>query len=145
MAITLDGTLGVSLAAPLSAPLSVPLGAIQAGAVGPTNLTGAQSGSAPIYGCRAWCNFSGASGAINASGNVASVVRNSVGNYTVTFSTAMQDINYSAVVSRQASSYTNADTATVEAFTTTTVVVRTQSYSSGVGDASGPISLVIFR
>jgi len=57
-------------------------------------LSGAQSGSAPIYGCRAWVSFAGATGAINASGNVSGVVRNSAGDYTITFTTAMQDANY---------------------------------------------------
>jgi hypothetical protein len=56
------------------------------------------TGSAPIYGCRAWVNFNGLSGAvIRASGNVASVSRTSAGNYLVTFTTAMPDANYSAV------------------------------------------------
>jgi hypothetical protein len=54
------------------------------------------SGSAPKYACRAWVNFNGTltSGNIRASGNVSSVVRNATGQYTVNFSTAMQDVNY---------------------------------------------------
>jgi hypothetical protein len=63
--------------------------------------------AAPIYACRAWVNFNGNrkadnSGAstngsnvlIRASGNVASVLKNAVGNYTITFTTAMPDANY---------------------------------------------------
>jgi hypothetical protein len=66
-------------------------------------LTGAQTGSAPIYGCRAWVNFDGTTVTnvggedrctIRASGNVSKVVRNGTGNYTVTFTTAMPDANY---------------------------------------------------
>jgi hypothetical protein len=62
--------------------------------------------SPPIFACRAWVNFDGTkdtTGAastantnrlIRASGNVASVLRNGAGNYTVTFTTAMPDANY---------------------------------------------------
>lgn len=65
------------------------------------------SGDAPIYGCRAWVNFDGtkdSTGAastantarlIRASGNVSSVMRNGTGDYTVNFTTAMPDANYS--------------------------------------------------
>jgi hypothetical protein len=48
--------------------------------------------------CRAWVNINGASGAsptIRAAFNVASVTRNSTGSYTITFTTAMSDANYS--------------------------------------------------
>jgi hypothetical protein len=71
------------------------------------------TGTAPVYGCRAWVNFDGtkdSTGAastantarfIRASGNVSSVVRNSTGDYTVNFTVAMPDANYS--VSTQSS------------------------------------------
>ena len=53
-------------------------------------------GSAPSYACRAWVNFNGAGTvAIRASGNVSSITDNGVGNYTVNFTTAMPDTNYS--------------------------------------------------
>ena len=69
------------------------------GVVSPAMLNGNQSGSAPIYGCRAWCNFDGTltgTNAPRAGGNVTSVTRNSVGDYTVNFTTAMPDANYLA-------------------------------------------------
>ena len=50
---------------------------------------------ATAYGCRAWVNFNGGSGAIRASGNVTSVTRNSTGDYTVNFTNAMPDANFS--------------------------------------------------
>ena len=65
------------------------------------------SGSAPVYGCRTWVNFdatrnsSGGSDTantnrfINGSGNITSVLRNSIGDYTITFTIAMPDANYS--------------------------------------------------
>ena len=53
------------------------------------------SGSAPIYACRAWVNFNGTGTvAIRASGNVSSITDNNTGDYTVNFTTAMQDANY---------------------------------------------------
>jgi hypothetical protein len=63
--------------------------------------------SPPIFACRAWVNFDGTrneadTGAstngnnvkIRASGNVASVLKNGTGDYTITFTTAMPDANY---------------------------------------------------
>jgi hypothetical protein len=49
--------------------------------------------------CVAWVNFNGTSGAspvIRASFNVSSVVRNGTGDYTITFTNALPDVNYSA-------------------------------------------------
>jgi len=54
------------------------------------------SGSAPIYACRAWVNFNGTGTvAIRESGNVSSITDNGTGKYTVNFTTAMPDTNYS--------------------------------------------------
>ena len=53
-------------------------------------------GSAPIYTCRAWVNFNGTgTPSIRASGNVSSITDNGVGAYTINFTTAMPDANYS--------------------------------------------------
>ena len=53
------------------------------------------SGSAPVYACRAWVNFNGTGTvAIRASGNVSSITDNGVGDYTVNFTTAMQDADF---------------------------------------------------
>ena len=58
------------------------------------------SGSAPSYACRAWVNFNGTGTvAIRASGNVSSITDNGTGNYTVNFTTAMPDANYSVALS----------------------------------------------
>jgi hypothetical protein len=47
------------------------------------------------YKCRAWVNFNGTSTvAIRASGNVSSITDNGTGDYTVNFTTAMPDANY---------------------------------------------------
>ena len=52
--------------------------------------------AATAYGCRAWVNFNGTGTvAIRASGNVTSITDNGTGDYTINFTTAMPDINYS--------------------------------------------------
>jgi hypothetical protein len=54
--------------------------------------------AATAYGCRAWVNFNGTGTvAIRASGNVSSITDNGTGDYTVNFTTAMPDANYSVV------------------------------------------------
>jgi hypothetical protein len=54
-------------------------------------------GTAPVYAARAWVNFNGTGTvAIRASGNVSSITDNGTGDYTVNFTTAMSDANYSA-------------------------------------------------
>ena len=56
------------------------------------------SGSAPSYSARAWVNFNGTGTvAIRASGNVSSITDNGTGDYTVNFTVAMSDTNYSAI------------------------------------------------
>ena len=54
------------------------------------------SGSAPSYSARAWVNFNGTGTvAIRGNGNVSSITDNGTGDYTVNFTTAMVDANYS--------------------------------------------------
>ena len=85
----------------------ISVGGLPDGTITGAELNGAQTGSAPIYGCRAWVNFdgtrneadtgastNGANVKIRASGNVTSVLKNGTGDYTVTFTTAMVDANY---------------------------------------------------
>jgi hypothetical protein len=53
---------------------------------------------AVAYGCRAWVNFNGTGTvAIRSSGNVSSITDNNVGRYTINFTNAMPDVNYSTV------------------------------------------------
>jgi hypothetical protein len=67
----------------------------------PAKLNGAQSGSPPIYGVRAWGRLNDTT--IVAGGNIASVSFSSP-NYTVNFTTAMPDANYCVVGSHNNSS-----------------------------------------
>jgi hypothetical protein len=79
MAVTIDGSAGITTNA--------------GGSVNPsTSITGIN------YSCRAWVNFNGTGTvAIRASGNVTSITDNAVGDYTVNFTTAMSDVNYTIV------------------------------------------------
>ena len=93
------------------------------------------SGTAPLYMCRAWVNFNGTGTvAIRASGNVTSITDNGVGDYTVNFTTAMSDANYSM----PSSSANTAPTMSIASpqlaatpFTTTTARVETRNTTSG--------------
>jgi hypothetical protein len=119
------------------------------------------TGDAPTFACRAWVNFDGTTVTnvggedrctIRSSGNVDKVVRNSTGNYTLHFTTAMPDTSYAAVM------YNNAATGTTATSfqngllggmgdkTTTTMGVTsyTDAPSSGYRNSS-MFDVIIFR
>ena len=101
MAIVLDGTNGIDtpdLAS--SGPITGTTGTFSGNVTLGPSVLATPTGSAPSYTCRAWVNFNGTGTvAIRASGNVSSITDNGVGDYTVNFTTAMPDVNYTAVVS----------------------------------------------
>jgi len=97
MTITLNGTTGVTT--PDIDSTAGFDGEDLTGDIAAARITDAlnATGSAPLYACRAWVNFNGTGTvAIRASGNVSSVTDNGTGNYTINFSTDMEDSNYSA-------------------------------------------------
>jgi hypothetical protein len=106
-------------------------------------------GTAPMFAARAWVQFDGkVTATIRGSGNVSSVARNGVGDYTVNFITAMPDANFAAVAN-----YTEGNTATggmndgqAVAFAHGTASVRV-FVTDGGGSArdAHTVSLVIFR
>jgi hypothetical protein len=114
-------------------------------------LDGAQTGSAPIYGCRAWVNFDGTRNAadtgastnganvkIRASGNVTSVLKNSVGNYTVNFTTALPDANYVPVALCGLAPGSGPTYATGQSQTTDLVLTASSfRFGTGAAHASG--------
>lgn len=75
---------------------SVTTGKIADANITPAKLSGGQTGSAPVYGARAWVTFDGTVNppTILSSGNIASVVRNGTGDYTIAFTTALPNANY---------------------------------------------------
>jgi hypothetical protein len=108
---------------------------------------------ATAYGCRAWVNFNGTGTvAIRASGNVSSITDNGVGDYTVNFTNAVSDTNYSTIMTTRG---TNVDGNGVliqgprsgSTYSTTAVRVSVTSAiasSSGMFDADS-VYVAIFR
>jgi len=103
---------------------------------------------ARAFGCRAWVNFNGiGTVAIRGSGNVSSITDNNPGDYTVNFTVAMPDANYSTHValgysgSNAPSRITNIDSAT---YTTSAVRVRAGFAASTFEDQS-IMNVSIFR
>ena len=102
---------------------------------------------ATAYGCRAWVNFNGTGTvAIRASGNVSSITDRATGEYTVNFTNAMPDTNYS--VSGAAADAVSQPTfvATKDSATTLTTSVQIYMVKSAVGYFDNTIiSVQIFR
>jgi hypothetical protein len=116
----------------------------------------------PIYACRAWVNFDGTKNTageastantnrlIRASGNVSSVTRVAQGQYTVNFTTAMPDANYSthATTASNSNSAFSASTVNGRTFTTTSAVRIVTAFANASNNGySDPddVSVAIFR
>lgn len=126
-----NGTANASIAATIAAGVVGTTELANAG-VTAAKLNGAQSGSAPIYGARAWVNFSGEStGSIRADGNFSSVTKLGTGHYRLAFTTAMADANYAPVCSGSQGATANDNTFATHSPTTTTVNVISNN-SGGV-------------
>ena len=101
------------------------------------------TGTAPLYGVRAWASFNGTTAAINASGNIASIVRNSTGNYTITFTTAMTSSNYAVSLCGYNTNATGVLIGHVMDTNTTNVVVQFNVISGVVTDSGGYTGITI--
>jgi hypothetical protein len=100
----------------------------------------------PEFKCRAWVNFNGTGTvAILASGNVSSITDNAAGSYTINFTTAMPDTNYSVsgAVIYVSGSNTSLQESTI-ARTASAVSVATVINNGGFADRSS-VSVAIFR
>jgi hypothetical protein len=101
------------------------------------------------YKCRAWVNFDGTGTvAIRAAGNVASITDNGTGDYTVNFTTAMPDANYSTLCTcGQVSGGTGnrINVGTVSQPFTTAVRVLNAIGSNAASDDSAYYGVAIFR
>jgi hypothetical protein len=141
------GTWAISISGTAATATTVADAAITA-----AKLSGAQSGSAPVFGARAWVRFdgtgtTGANQTINAQGNVASVFKNATGDYTINFTTAIDDTNYCVVgtgIGTSSQTEFIVTTAGTTAFNTTSVRIGTRGGSGGLGDVKN-ISVAIFR
>jgi len=111
------------------------------------------TGSAPSYSARAWVNFNGTGTvAIRASGNVSSITDNTTGDYTINFTTAMADANYSVVAYGQRADNAYEDLNVQgynnvygDAFTTSYTRVACSHASSGNPTDPLAVCIAIFR
>ena len=110
-------------------------------------LNGAQSGSAPIYAARAWVNFNGTGTvAIRASGNVSSITDNGTGDYTVNFTTAMADANYSGIWSSTGiNAYPALGIGDITSTWVTTTFIRGRYFAATTLTDLASVNLAIFR
>ena len=103
---------------------------------GPATLTGQ-------YAAKAWVNFNGTGTvAIRESANVTSITDNSTGNYTLNFTTAFTDVNYSVVLT---GTYGSCNSFNGTAPTTTAAGVQTFATPSGANQDSAHVAVVIHR
>ena len=85
---------------------------------------------------KAWVNFLGASGTVNSSFNVSSVTRSTTGDYTINFTTAMANTNYTVggATTQDASGWGTVMIAGVATapttMTTSAVKIRTVGYAA---------------
>jgi hypothetical protein len=100
---------------------------------------------ATAFGCRAWVSFNGTgTPAIRASGNVSSITDNGTGQYTVNFTTAMSDANYSAVASNDRAGG-NSNAAYTRVYTYSTGSVQLQCVDTGAFQDPTVVSVAVFR
>jgi hypothetical protein len=100
---------------------------------------------------KAWASWNGTNGAIRGSYNVSSVTRNSTGSYTVNFTNAMVDANYSIGASGSTngsqgalSLCTNSNDITLVPPTTTAFSLSTAQYAFGKFDSTY-VNAQVFR
>tara|TARA_R110000868_G_scaffold39454_2_gene137433 strand:- start:276 stop:719 length:444 start_codon:yes stop_codon:yes gene_type:complete len=139
MTITINGSGTITGASTLATTVASPT-------LTTPNIDSAQfatvSGTAPIYPCRAWCRFTGTTTGTNAptaGGNVSTVTRNSTGDYTINFTTAMPDANYAFICT--ASFASDGSVITLVSATTTALRITTD-YVSSLAGASTPLDTV---
>jgi hypothetical protein len=102
----------------------------------------------PSYQCRAWVNFNGTGTvAIRASGNVSGITDNGTGVYTVNFTTAMPDADYTTVTATS-NTATNSTILVIDNATPpTTSSVKLLAFNSSIGSFVDEAfnSVAIFR
>jgi len=119
-----------------------------------TKLDGAQTGTAPIYGVRAWCSFdadrnaAGGTDSANTarylycSGNITSVVKTSTGNFTITMTTALPTTGYAVLGSCNGPSTVNGFASIPSSHTTTSFQILTEN-TGGAADDFRSNSIVV--
>lgn len=143
--VTTNALVSGSVTTEKIAPGAVITADLADGAVTAAKMSGGQLGSAPVYGCRAWVIFDGSRNVngniaydttnrlIIASGNVPSVMRNSGGDYTITFTTPMPTTNYAVVGACEAFSGNSVINASFNTISLSSVrVVTGAGYRAGI-------------
>jgi hypothetical protein len=95
-----------------------------------------------VFGCRAWCNLDGTGTiSIQASGNISSITDGGTGKYTVTFTNAMPDANYStsALSLSTSSLFPHAD----GEGSTTAIVIQARESNDSATDSV--MAMAVFR
>lgn len=102
------------------------------------------NGSAPVFGVRAWGEFTGAdAAAIVNGGNFASVTRNGEGQYTVTFETAMPTANYAVTCNVTGGQDGYPSIIRILSQSAGSFSVTTQNYGGGYADVSHVYFMVV--
>jgi hypothetical protein len=147
MPITINGSGTITGASTLATTVASPT-------LTTPNINSAQfatvTGTAPIYPCRVWVNFNGTGTvAIRASGNVTSITDNGTGDYTVNFTTAMPDANYTLVATIKptaAASSTNGKVVNIRYDTNlATSSCRLWCNSTGGAEDMDVVAVAVFR
>ena len=103
-------------------------------------------GTAPLYMCRAWVKYNGATPVIEASGNVSSVTVVSTGQYYINFTVAMSDTAYATVAAKQNSTTnTGAFIATTDNSASTSRSGDLQTFENDVATNVHRMTVAIFR
>jgi len=125
------GTNGVS-----GSTTNISIGSSVSGATSTTTMSGVVNAAGLANGVKAWVNFNGTGTvAIRASYNVSSITDNGVGDYTVNFTTAIADANYSIGIARSAlpqSGFIQIDPTGTVVPTTTAVRIGCANYQNTV-------------
>ena len=103
--------------------------------------------------CRAWVNFNGTTvtspasmTGVRGSFNITSILDNGTGDYTVNFTTAMPDANYSCIISVSNSASNTTITYIKSSTTPTTSLVRVACVNSGAAAVDPDyVNVSIFR
>ena len=97
--------------------------------------------------CKAWVNFNGTSVLIRAAYNVSSITDNGTGDYTVNFTTAISDANYSVTGALGGSTILGIDLTLLGATAPTTSAIRigTRGTTSGTLTDTTYVDVAIFR
>lgn len=102
------------------------------------------SGTAPIYGVRAWCKFNGTgTPAVTAGGNVDSITDNGVGDYTVNFTTAMPNADYAAAITAGGSGAGANNIGYIVSQTTSTLRIRLYDSGPGLNEDASTVTVIV--